>query len=55
MDSSLLQDGRVREAEGKTQQLRKGMADPVCLGSEEHRTVFEEDMWRTMHPEKQKQ
>ncbi len=55
VDSSLLQDGRVREAERKTQQLRKGMADPVCLGSEEHRTVFEENMWKTMHPEEQEQ
>jgi hypothetical protein len=55
VDSNSLQEGRFREAARKTQQLITGMADPVCLGSEEHRTVFEENMWRTMHPEKQKQ
>jgi hypothetical protein len=33
VDSSLLLDGRVREAEIKTQQLRKGMADLPLLPS----------------------
>ncbi len=33
VDYSLLPDGRVREAEIKTQQLRKGMADLPLLPS----------------------
>ncbi len=36
VDSSLLQDGRVRESERKTQQLRKGMADPWSKITELH-------------------